>query len=84
MAEDERDVFIGAQVREPVPGEQAFDGHNDIGPVRGKGSEKDRRVRLHMAMDQDLAALVEDADVHHAGMQVDTAVKWVLRVVKSH
>jgi hypothetical protein len=35
-------------------------------------------------MDQDLAALVEDADVHHPGMQVDPAVKWVLRVVKSH
>jgi hypothetical protein len=48
------------------------------------GSEKGFRVRLHIAMYQDLAALVEDADVHHAGMQVDPAVKWVLRVVKSH
>jgi hypothetical protein len=35
-------------------------------------------------MYQDLAAWVEDADGHHPGMQVDTAVKWVLRVVKSH
>jgi hypothetical protein len=35
-------------------------------------------------MYQDFATLVEDADVHHAGMQVDTAVKWVLRIVKSH
>jgi hypothetical protein len=33
---------------------------------------------------QRLTGLVEDADVHGTGMQVDTAVKWVLRVVKSH
>jgi hypothetical protein len=35
-------------------------------------------------MYQDLATLVEDADIPHASMQVDAAVKWVLRVVKSH
>jgi hypothetical protein len=32
------------------------------------GSEKGFRVRLHIAMYQDLAALVEDADVHGTGM----------------
>ena len=84
MTEDERDVFLGAQVGKPVPGEHAFDRHDNIGPVRGNGSEKGFRVRLHMAGYPDLAPLVEDADVHHAGMQVDAAVKWVLRVVKSH
>jgi hypothetical protein len=84
MTEDERDLFVGAEVGEPVPGEHAFDRHDDIGPVRSNGSEEGFRVRLHIAMDQDLAALVEDADVPHPGMQVDTAVKWVLRVVKSH
>jgi hypothetical protein len=84
MTEDESDVFLGAPIGEPVPGEQAFDRHDDIGPVRRNGSEKGFRVCLHIAMDQGLTALVEDADVHHPGMQVDPAVKWVLRVVKSH
>ena len=37
-----------------------------------------------MAMHQNLAALVEDADVHGAGMQVDAAVKGVLGGVESH
>jgi hypothetical protein len=32
---------------------------------------------------QDLAALVEDTDVHGTGVQVDAAVKWVLGGVKS-
>ena len=31
-----------------------------------------------------LAGLVEDADIHHPGMQVDAAVKWVLSGVESH
>jgi hypothetical protein len=33
---------------------------------------------------QRLSGLVEDADVHVSGMEVDAAVKWVLSVVKSH
>jgi hypothetical protein len=68
MTEDERELFVGAEVGEPVPGEHAFDRHDAIGPVRSHGSEKGFRVRLHIAMYQDLAAWVEDADVHHAGM----------------
>jgi hypothetical protein len=31
-----------------------------------------------------LTGLIEDADVHGMGMQVDAAVNWVLGVVKSH
>jgi hypothetical protein len=70
MTEDDRDVFLGAQVGKPVPGAQACDRHDNIGPVRGNGSSKGFRVRLPMAMDQDLATLVEDADgpsCGHAG-----------------
>jgi hypothetical protein len=35
-------------------------------------------------MHENLAVLIEDADVHGTGMQVDAAVKLVLGVVKSH
>jgi hypothetical protein len=41
-------------------------------------------MRLHVTVKQRLTSLVEDADVHGTGMQVDTAVKWVLRGVQSH
>jgi hypothetical protein len=37
-----------------------------------------------MTVHEHLAALVEDADVHGTGMQVDAAVTLVLGVVKSH
>ena len=37
-----------------------------------------------MTVHQDLAVLVEDADVHRPGVPVDAAVKWVLSGVKSH
>ena len=84
MAEDERDAFISAQVGQPVPGEHTFDGDDDIVSIGGNGFEKGLRVRLHVTVKQRLTGLVEDADVHRTGMQVDAAVKWVLRVVKSH
>jgi hypothetical protein len=36
-----------------------------------------------MAMHKHRAALVEEAEGHGAGMQVDAAVKWVLSGIKS-
>ena len=39
---------------------------------------------LHIAVQQDLAILVQDADVHAAGMQIDATVKLVLLGVESH
>ena len=34
-------------------------------------------------MQHDLASLVQDTDAHAAGVEVDTAVKWVLGGVES-
>jgi hypothetical protein len=84
MAEDKRDAFIGTQVSELVPGEHALDRHDETLPIRGNGFQEGIRVGFHIAMHQNLAALVENADVHAAGMQVDAAVKWVLSSIKSH
>lgn len=84
MTEDERERFIGAEVGEPGPGAHAFDRHDAIRSIRSNGFEKGRRGRLHVTVKQRLTGLVEDADVHRTGMQVDAAVTWVLRVVKSH
>jgi hypothetical protein len=74
MTEDERDVFLGAQVGEPVPGEQAFDRDDDIGPLRRDDFETGLRYRLHVAVKERFTGLVEATDVHGTGMQVDTAV----------
>jgi hypothetical protein len=83
MAEDERDAFVSTQVGQPVPGEHTFD-RNDETRARGrKDVQKGLGGRLHMTMHENLAVLIEDADVHGPGMQVDAAVTLVLGVVKS-
>jgi hypothetical protein len=45
--------------------------------------EQGCRIRLHGTVQQRRTGLVEEADVHGTGMQVDTAGKGVLRSVKS-
>jgi hypothetical protein len=75
MAEDESNALLGTQVSEPVPGEQALDRHDETLSVWGNGFQEGLRVGFHIAMHKNLAALVEDAEVHGAGMKVDAAVK---------
>jgi hypothetical protein len=84
MTEDEREAFIGAPVSQPVPGEHALDGDDNPQSIRGNDVQEGLRTGLHIAVHQDLAVLVEDADVHRPGVQVDAAVKWVLSGVQSH
>jgi hypothetical protein len=84
MPEDERDAFVGAQVSQPVPGEHALDGDDNPRSIRGNDVQEGLRTGLHIAVHPDLAVLVEEADVHRPGVQVDAAVKWVLSGVKAH
>lgn len=84
VAQDEGDLLLSAQVREPVPGEDALDGHDQAFPVRGDDLEEGFRARLHLAVHKDLACLIEDAHVHAPGVQIDAAVVAVLFRVESH
>jgi len=40
--------------------------------------------RFHIAVQQDFAVAAHHADIHTAGVQVDTTIKWVLIRVTSH
>jgi hypothetical protein len=84
VPEDAREAFVSAQIGEPIPGEQTFGGDDETISLGGNGLEKRFRVRLHVPVPQRLTSLVEDADRHVAGMEIDATVKWVLRGVKSH
>jgi hypothetical protein len=84
MAEDERDAFVSTQVGEPVPGEQTFDRDDETLAIGRNDVPKGLWVRLHMTMHENLAALIEEADVQGTGMQVDAAGQLVLGVVTSH
>jgi hypothetical protein len=84
MTEDARDACVGAQVSQPVPGEQARDGDDTPRSIRGHDVQEDLRTGVPIAVHQDRAVLGADADLHRPGVQGDAAVPWVLLGVQSH
>ena len=75
---------MGTQIREPVPGKQILDGHDEARALGGNGLEKRFRGGLHVAGQEDVAIVPEDADVHAPSVQINTTVQWVLVGVESH
>jgi hypothetical protein len=84
MAENERDTLPLTEIGNPVPAQGAFHPDADVFPVRFDHLEKDIGRYRHVAVDQNLALLVDDADVHRLGVQVDAAEILVLFGVKYH
>jgi hypothetical protein len=84
VTQDEGDVVFGAEVADPVPGEEALDADDDIGAERSQGVEEDLFAGRNFRLSDDIAALVEDADGEEPGMEVDAAVELVLPVVEIH
>ena len=76
--EDERAPVLGPEVGEPVPSEPPLGRHDHPLSIRGTGLQKGLGSGVQMAMHQNLAALVEDADSHGPGMQGDATRKRVL------
>jgi len=84
MAQDERDRLLGAEIGEPIPDEHALDGDDDILPVGLDGPEKSLRRGLTVFVEHGVALLIQDAKVHRSGVQIDSAIKFVLVGVESH
>src|SRR3990172_1719307 len=84
VAEDEGDAFLGAQVGEPVPGEHALSGDDEIFAVRSDDLEERRRRGLRVSMHERVSGGIEDADVQGLGVEIDAAVVTMLTVVESH
>ena len=84
VAEHEGDALGSAQIREPVPREHAFGGHNEVVAVRGDRLKERFRIRLRVAVHEHLAGGVEDADVHRFYVEIDAAIVTMLTVVESH
>ena len=74
---DTRATVVGTQGGQPVPGAPTRDGAHPPLSRRSHGFEEGSRVGLQMARHEALAALVEDADVHHTGVQGAAAVQGV-------
>jgi hypothetical protein len=84
MTEDELDPLPSAEIGEPVPGEHALDGDDEVVTVGRDGLYKGLRMTPHVLVQEDLALPVEDAQVHGLGMQIDPAVVGVRLGVESH
>lgn len=84
MAQDEGDRLLGAEIGEPIPDEHALDGDDDILPVGLDGPEKGLRRGLTVFVEHGVALLIQDAKVHGSGVQIDSAIKFVLVGVQSH
>ena len=73
-----------AEVGEPVPGEDALGGHDEVLAKRRDRFEKRLRARRQVPVQEHLAAVVEDAEVHRLRVQIDPAPMLVRSVVESH
>jgi hypothetical protein len=78
------DVFVGTQIGEPVPGEDALDGNDEVIAERRDGPQERFGGGLQNAVQQDLAVPVQDAQIHGSGVQIDAAVVPVDVCVESH
>ena len=84
VAQDEGNILFTAEIGEPVPGEDALNSHDDVLSKRSDSLQEGVGICFDVPVQDDFAFLVENAQVHCPGVQVDTAGKFVLLGVKSH
>jgi len=83
VAQDEGHPFAGAEVGEPGPGEDAFDADDEILPVGGHGFQKWVGGRLPIPVLTDLSLVVQDAERHTSGVEIDATITLVWLGVES-
>jgi hypothetical protein len=84
MAQDKRDILLIAEIGDPVPGEDAFYGHDNVLTIWRDSLQKDVGICFDVPVQDDLPLLGQDAKIHGLGVQIDSAGKFVLLGVKSH
>ncbi len=75
VAQHKFDLFPVTKIGQPVPREHTFHPHNQSVTIRCNQIQKMVAPRLQIAMHQYPARLIDNADVHFSGMQVDSAVE---------
>jgi len=84
MAENELDAFVPAEIGEPVPGEDALHGDDEVVAERGDGREEVIGSAPDVLVKKDLAFSIEDAEVQGLGVKIDAAVVLMGLGVESH
>jgi hypothetical protein len=83
MTQPEGNTLCYAQSGEPIPGEEACNGHAQPRTRGGNGLEERCRSGGHVAVQDEVTVVAEDADRQRAGMPVDPAVTGVRRGVEA-
>ncbi len=84
MTQDERNLFFGAEISEPVPDEHALHGHDNVFSIGFDGLEECLWRGFPVPMQGCFTFLIQDTNVHGSGMKVDSAIILVLFGVESH
>jgi hypothetical protein len=84
VPEDQRNSCARPEVGQPIPGEEAFDADDELGPLGCHGVAKRCWASRHMPVDKTRAILVQEAEVHGAGLQLEATVNVGLFRVESH
>jgi hypothetical protein len=68
----------GTEVGQPVPGKDPCDGDDESVAIRGNRLEQGLRAGLHVAGQPEFPVLVQDTNVHAAGVQGDATLRVML------
>ena len=71
-------LLAAAEIGQPVPGEHALDADDQSFAVQADRVEEVVGPAGQVAVNERFARLVDDADVHRLGMQIDAAIESVL------
>jgi hypothetical protein len=84
VPQDKGNPFARAEVSQPVPGKDTLDSDNESVTIRGNSPQQRLRTGLQVLMPQNIASLVEDADIHRPRVQGDPAIRLMLLGVALH
>jgi len=83
MTEPEGNPLLSTEISQPIPGEHTFDTDDDLLAL-GRNDLEERFWRgWHVTVNQNLPSLVQDAQVHRAGVPVEATIQLVRLGVKS-
>jgi hypothetical protein len=83
MTKDKRDTVVSTEVSQPVPGQQACGREDDLIAGGSDGLAQRLRGGWHVPVPPRFPGLVEDAQGHGAGVEIDPTIKRVLLGVES-
>jgi len=84
VTHDEVDFVLGAAVGEPVPTDHALDADDDAVLERRDGFEQGAEVTRQIAVADDRAGSIQNANVHGPCVPVNASLESVLLAVKAH